>query len=58
MAEEKQKDRIVQASLSPNDYKAMKMFLLDNEIDNQRQWLRELIYNAVGIEGEIKDERN
>lgn len=50
-----EKEKFVQTSLSPSDYKAVKMFLLENDITNQRQWMRDLIYNAVGIEGDIKD---
>lgn len=51
-----QENKFIQTTLSPEDAKKLKIWLINNGISNQRQWLRDLIYRETGIEGEIKDD--
>lgn len=51
-----QENKFVQTTLTPEDAKKLKIWLIENGISNQRQWLRDLIYRETGIEGEIKDD--
>lgn len=52
---EGEKVRYLQASFTPSDFKKISIYFAENEIENKRQWMRDLVYKAVGIEGDIHD---